>query len=323
MRVWSPAPRSSSAIGCVLSVAIAGAACNDPPPKAAWADAATAAIDASPGSLASGSGEADAAPSLVKGIPVPAASVVAMLNPYGSPAYAGPTGSIEGTISYAGDPPADQPTHADAAKCPRAEAVYGKTFRVGETTPQGKELLDAIVAVTGYKDFYVPEKRDAVAVEIDGCAITPRTITVTFGQKINIKNKGPEIIAPVIEQGTNAVMMVAVPGAPDPISVYPRRPGRFGMTDHLGKSFMLNDVYVLLHPLHAVSDGHGHYRIDGVPVGKLTVNATHPAFASETNQPIEIFAGVVTKADLLVTPKKKDGGAPPATTPSSTARPPR
>lgn len=259
----------------------------------------------------------------MKAIPVPMASVLAMVNPYGSPAYTGPTGSIEGTISYAGDPPEDRPTHADPVKCPRAEAVYGKTFRLGDTTPQGKELLDAIVAVTGYKDTFVPEKNEAVPLEIDGCAITPRTIIATFGQRLDVKNKGPELIAPVIDQGMNAVMMVAVPRAPDPIALYPKRPGRFGLTDHLGKSFMLNDVYVLLQPLHAVSDAHGHYRIDGIPVGKLTVNATHPAFPSETNQPVEIFAGVVTKADLLVTRRKGDGGAPPPAAPSSSIRPPR
>jgi hypothetical protein len=290
-------------------------ACNDPP-KASWSDAS-----ASSGSDAAA--DTDAATTVMKAIPVPTASVLAVVNPYGSPAYSGPTGSVEGTISYTGEPPADQPTNADPTKCPRAEAVYGKKFRLGDSTAQGKELLDAIVAVTGYKDVYVPEKRESVAVEIDGCAITPRTITLTFGQKLDIKNKGPEIIAPVIDQGGSSVMMVAVPRAPDPISLYPKKPGRFGLTDHLGKAFMLNDVYVLLHPLHAVSDAHGHYRIDGVPVGKLLVNATHPAFSSETNQPIEIFAGVVAKADLLLTPRKRDGGAAPAPTPSSSIRPPR
>ncbi len=301
----------------ITVVAIGTIGCNDPP-KAAWTDAAGTSNDAAPGT------DPDAGV-VMKAIPVPAASILAMVNPYSSPAYTGPTGSIEGTISYVGDPPTDTPTKADPAKCPRGEAVYGKSFRLGDTTAQGKELMDTIVAVTGYKDFYVPEKHEAVNIEIDGCAITPRTITLTFGQKLDVKNKGPEIIAPLIDQGVSAVMMVAVPRAPDPISLYPKRPGRFGLTDHLGKTFMLNDVYVLLHPLHTVSDAHGHYRIDGVPVGKLTVNATHPAFASETNQPIEIRAGVVVKADLLVTQKKRDGGASSnvAPTPSSSIRPPR
>jgi hypothetical protein len=281
-------------------------ACNDPPK-------AQATDSGAPAAATSVATAADASP--IKAIPGPIEGVQAMVNPYDSPAYAGPTGSVEGTISYVGDPPEDRPTHADPQKCPRAEAVYGKAFRTGESTAQGKELLDAIVAVTGYKDFYVPERRESVPIEIDGCAITPRTITVTFGQKIDVKNKGPEILAPVIDQGTNAALMVAVPRAPDPIALYPKRPGRFGLTDHLGHAFMLNEVYVLLHPLHAVSDAHGHYRIDGVPVGKLTVNATHPAFSSEANQPIEIVAGVVTRADLLLTPKKRDAGAPASSAP--------
>jgi len=277
-------------------------------------------MDAGAASASTTAAAEDAGP--VKAIPVPIASVMQMVNPYGSPAYAGPTGSVEGTISYVGDPPEDRPTHADPVKCPRADAVYGKSFRLGDPTAQGKELLDAIVAVTGYKDFYVAEKKESVNATIEGCAIEPRTITLTFGQKLDIRNNSSEIIAPVIDQGLNAVMMVAVPRAPDPISLYPKRPGRFPLTDHMGKAFMQNDIFVLLHSLHAVSDAHGHYRIDGVPVGKLTVNATHPSFGSETAQPIEIFAGVVTKADLLLTRKKSDAGAPAPTT-SSTVRPPR
>jgi hypothetical protein len=242
-------------------------------------------------------------------IPTPSASVLAMINPNGLPAYTGPTGSLEGTIAYAGPPPKITPTRADPTKCPHAEEVYGREFRLGSDAQGGKELGDAIVAITGYEVF-VPEKQEGVAANIDGCATPSRTIAMTFGQRIEVKNTGPEIFAPQIDRATNGALMVAVPRAPNPIFLYPRKPGRYRMDDQMAHSFFVDDVFVMLQPLHAVTDARGHYRIDGIPVGKLKVNATHPAFANvAADKPVEIMAGVVGRADLLITRSAADAGA--------------
>ena len=306
---------SARACALVGAGAVIGA-CTDPQktgPAGGGVDAG-ASLSLADGATSNASG-ADAGPSstdgtdATKGSPIPAVQIAGVVNPNGAPAYAGPTGSLEGTISYAGDPPADVPVHADATKCPRANEVYGKEFRIGAATPSGSELADAIVAVTGYKDFYVPEQHEGVPISIDGCAISPRTTLATFGQRLEVRNIGSELIAPAIDQGLNAALMVAVPHAKDPIFLYPRKPGRFLMVDRLNHTFMRNDLYVLPNSLHAVSDLHGHYRIDGIPVGKLTVNATHPTFTSEANRPVEIISGVVAKADLLLTHKLPDAGA--------------
>jgi hypothetical protein len=255
--------------------------------------------------------DASAAATPVAVIPVPAASVLAMLNPHELPAYSGPTGSLEGTVAYVGPPPADTPTHANAEKCPHAEEVYGKEFRLGADSQGGKELGDAVVAVTEYEGF-IPEKKEGVAVQIDGCAASPRTIVLTFGQRIEVKNGGPEVFGPQIDRATNGALMIAVPRAPNPIFLYPRKPGRYRMDDQIGHTFFVNDVYAMLQPLHAVTDVHGHYRIDGIPVGKMKVSATHPAFSMfAANKPVEIMAGVVGHVDLLIT--RTDAGAPAPT----------
>ena len=70
----------------------------------------------------------------------------------------------------------------------------------------------------------------------------------------------------------------------DPVRIYPPRPGYFTLIDNEKHSWAQADVYALLHPLHAVSDRAGHYRIDGIPVGKLKVNPP-PGGGVVTQQP--------------------------------------
>ncbi|HVJ88576.1 MAG TPA: hypothetical protein VM580_02160, partial [Labilithrix sp.] len=59
--------------------------------------------------------------------PIPTASVAAKVNPEGLPAYTGPTGSVEGTISVMGDPAPETP--GDFKRCPDAAKMYGRAFR--------------------------------------------------------------------------------------------------------------------------------------------------------------------------------------------------
>src|SRR5205085_3109430 len=96
--------------------------------------------------------------------PVPTASVTKMLNPDSLPAYTGPTGSVEGTVTIKGLKAAATP--GDFHKCPDAEKSYGVLFREGE----GRALADVVIAITGYEGFYVPEKEETKQIVIRGCA---------------------------------------------------------------------------------------------------------------------------------------------------------
>src|SRR5688572_9870772 len=55
--------------------------------------------------------------------PIPTASVAAMVNPENLPAYAGPTGSVEGTVFVVGPPAPDNV--ADFRGCADASASWG------------------------------------------------------------------------------------------------------------------------------------------------------------------------------------------------------
>lgn len=238
--------------------------------------------------------------------PVPTASVNAAMNPDNLPPYAGPTGSIEGTVTVTGDPAPATP--ADFSRCADAEKTWGRRFREGPVGPNGaRQLADAIVAVTGYKGFYIPEQREAKQITIEGCGYTTRTATMTYGQRLEVKNVTPEFWTPVLEPGPNMVLMMATPKG-DPVKIYPKKPGHYLLMDR-DRKFAFVDVYAFLYPLHTSSDLAGHFRIDGVPVGKMKVSTTHPQIEGSADVEVTIAAGAVSKVDLTIKNVNRDAGA--------------
>jgi hypothetical protein len=287
---------------------------NAAPSSGAAPSAAAASSSAPPAPAASASSAAANG-----SFPMPQSALDEVLNPGHLPAYDGPTGSIEGTITVNGPPAPD--VKVDVVKCPAALDTYGKLFREGHPdTPGGSRwLADAVVVAVGYSGFYVPEKNEAVKETIGAasCAYSSRTIALTYGQRIEISNQTKLLFAPVIDQESTPAVMVAPPReSGDPVKIYPRRAGYFNLTDRM-QLFVREDLYVFRHPLHAVSDTSGHYRIDGLPVGKLEVGVHHPTIDADAKKPIEVVAGVVQRVDLELTYKPKptskvvDTGLPP------------
>jgi hypothetical protein len=236
----------------------------------------------------------------VNASPIPTASVAKMVNPDNLPAYTGATGSIEGTVTVKGLEPPKTP--ADFHRCPDAEKTWGTLFRVGD----GHALADAVVAVTGYEGFYVPEKEEAKQIVVRGCAFETRTLTMTFGQRISVKNETKELWTPILEPGANMVLRMATPGG-DPVFLYPKNPGHYLLRDR-DRRYTEVDVYTFLHPLHTATNLEGHYRIDGVPVGKMKVNARHPRIDFERTVEIEVKPAVIHKVDLVIEYSTPDAG---------------
>jgi hypothetical protein len=245
------------------------------------------------------------------GLPIPSASVAAAVNPNGLPAYEGPTGSVEGTITVVGPPAPDVPG-LSFEKCAAALDVYGKLFRSGKPVSPGgpRPLADALVAIIGYAGYYLPERNEAKRVTIgENCAYEARAISMTFGQRLEIDNKTKLLFAPSLAQTNFIALMVPPPQQQgEAVKLYPQHPGYFTLIDQL-QPYVREELYVMLHPLHAVSGIDGHYRIDGVPLGKLQVGARLNAIDAFVQAPVEVLAGVVQKVDITLTYTPKDGGA--------------
>jgi len=230
---------------------------------------------------------------------IPASAIEAMVNPDHLPPYSGPTGSIEGTVSVTGDPPADVPD-IDTSRCPDAKQIYGKAFRTGAKLDDGSlTLADALIVVTEYPGGFIAEKSQSKNVVIAGCAFDKRTIDMTFGQKLEIVNHDPKgFYAPVLSNMSMPAVMIPAPNG-DPITIYPEKPGYARVTDRLG-SALAGDLYTFQQPLHTVSDVSGHFRIDGIPVGSSKVSARLRTINNNVTKPIEIHDGVVARIDLVL-----------------------
>jgi hypothetical protein len=298
-----------TAVGA-LATAV-GCSRHRPEPTPPAGDAGAAA------SLSSSAPAASAAPEDPQAMP--AASIAAVVNPDGVPAYNGPTGSVEGTVLVKGPDSPDVPG-VSAPLCPAALDTYGKLFRAGQARADGlRPLADAVVVVIGYegRGYYIPEKDPAARVTVTpNCAYPTRTIAMTFGQWLEVSNDSKQPFGPYLEYVVGGAVRIAPPQqAGEPVKVYPPRAGHLSMRDRL-QPYVHEDVWVFRHPLHAVTDLAGHFRIDGVPLGPLKVGAELTATGSKTTAEVDVRENVVQNVELVLTYEPKpvramtDGGRP-------------
>jgi hypothetical protein len=241
---------------------------------------------------------------------MPAASVAAVVNPEGLMPYSGPTGSVEGTV-YVKGPAAPDVPDVSAPLCPAAMDTYGKLFRAGPARADGlRPLADALVVLTGYTGSFVPEKDTAAKAVIGpGCAYPTRTIAMTFGQWLEVSNDSKQPFGPFLEGVFQGAVRVAPPDrAGEPVKVYPPRAGHFILHDRL-QPFVREDVWVLRHPLHAVTDPSGHFRIDGAPVGALKLGVELSAIESHEVIDMDVHANVVQNTEVVLTYAPKSPAA--------------
>ena len=202
-----------------------------------------------------------------------------------------------------GDPPPEVPLRM-AAVCDGARDVYGRLFREGED----RVLADVLVAVTGYSAF-VPAKDEVVNVRIENCAYTYRTYSMTFGQRMDVINSDASIsYVPVLHGSRFTAVQVAVPASKsgvelktDPVRLYPQAPGQYLLGDYMMRTWMAAEVFVLKFPTHTVTGLDGRFRIEGIPVGDVNVDALLPAVDASESKKAAVRAGETTTVEFELT----------------------
>jgi hypothetical protein len=267
-------------------------------------------------------------------VPFDAKELSDIVNPDGKATYAGPVGAVEGRIVATGDPPLDQPEVVAQIpeNCAAARAVYGKLFREGE----GRALADVLVSVIGYHE-YIPAKEPAQRHVAKDCAFDTRTIALTLGQRVEVVSGDNQAYVPELLGEKGQPQIVATPGGQVASTLYPTKPGRFGLIDNL-RLFMKADVFVLKYATVVVTRIDGRYRIDGLPAGDLTLTAFLPATRATVQRTIKIEAQKTLSVDLelpfdakayqnavAARPGADAGTAPPSSgsAPSASGTPPR
>lgn len=238
--------------------------------------------------------------------PYAPAKVAHAVNPKNELPYTGPTGVVRGVVHLTGDA---APTSAVMfpPKCGEASATHGRLFRTG----QGGTLADALVTVIGY-DVFVPEVHEVKTVAIHGCALSKRTLGLTYGQRLEVSNTDSvESYMPYLEGAPGKAVMVAVPGG-SAVKLYPTEPGaHLRLRDQLDKPWLFADVFVLKFPTHDVTGLDGKYEITRVPVGHMRVSAYLPAIEWRAEKEVDVKEGDNT-VDFELTWKRggADAGTP-------------
>jgi hypothetical protein len=237
---------------------------------------------------------------IASSLPIDPALVSAAVNPKGDAPYTGPTGTISGVVTIAGDPAPDMPEVVARipADCASAKDTYGKLFREGP----GRGLADVVVGVTGYSG-YLPEDSGAQIADASGCAWNSRTYVLTFGQSLDVRSRDSRPYVPDLMGAHLKAQLVALPRG-DAIHLYPEQPGRYQLTDSM-RLFMLADVIVVKFPTHAVTGLDGRFVIPHVPVGKVKVSALLPATLVQSEKEVEVHAGELLEVPLVLNFERK------------------
>ncbi|MBW2525706.1 MAG: hypothetical protein JRI23_16100 [Deltaproteobacteria bacterium] len=244
-----------------LCLALSGCP-SDPPGRT---DAAPSAAPSGPAASA-----ATSQPAATAQAGIPKTLIAQTLNPNSEPPYAGPTGTLRGVIRVEGDPPPSQSVSIPPG-CGAAAATYDKLFRVG----QDDTLADVLVAVVGYRG-YVPPKTDRQSVDIFECAYSRRTVALTFGQYLEVRNRDERrSYLPVLIGARLPAKLVVAPK--QAVKLYAPKPQRYLLVDEMGNRHMKADVFVLKYPTFQVTGLDGRYEIRGIPVGEAQVSALLPA----------------------------------------------
>jgi hypothetical protein len=210
--------------------------------------------------------------------------------------YSGSTGSVEGTITIAGDAAPDITPYLDKipGTCADAQGFYGRLFREGPN----RQVADVLVAVTEYHG-YVKPKSDHVQVLARGCSWDRRTIALTFGQRIEVRSGDSQAYVPQLLGAPSGALLVAVPKG-DAVPVLPMEPGHYVLIDSM-RLYSKADVFVLRYPTTDVTGPDGHFRIDGVPVGPAKLSAMLPSTGSTGAKPVTIESNRTAHVDLVLT----------------------
>lgn len=163
-----------------------------------------------------------------------------------------------------------------------------------------RALAGMLVTASDFRR-YRPKKPVVHHLRIERCALRPQSIAMTQGDRLVLENLDAFPFAPLSAPAYDAKPLVRgesrfVPTTPatiEPIACSSDAP--------CGRS----DVFVLRHPVHAVTDVHGAFQIENFPAGELVrLTAIHPLF-EEAETLVWLEPGQQARVELTVRPKAR------------------
>jgi hypothetical protein len=228
----------------------------------------------------------------------------------------GPTATLTGHVHLA--PGASLPAYAsldlvrrplrlsaDRGEIPQECVAANEKARMPvQVTPDGK-LTNIVVAASDFTRVHEREPK-IHEVAIEHCQLEPPIIAATGGDVLALSNKDKFPFEPLVGPSyagsplKERIKLPLFPGGIDSIMC------------SLGAPCGRTDMVVFFHPVHAVTDEHGAFRITNFPASELVrVNAWHPLF-EETNTFVWLEPGQQSNVELVLTPRARFVPPPPS-----------
>jgi plastocyanin len=190
------------------------------------------------------------------------------------------TGSISGTISFAGTPPPRQPIDMDMdPAC--ALSVKGQNLAEAVIVNDGKLENVFIYVKDGLEGYAIPKAAQPAVLDQVGCRYTPHVLGLVAGQRLRILNS---------DNATHNVHPMAKNNPQWNESQMPKDAPKERTFSNLElllpitcnqHPWMKMYVNVVGNPFFAVSDGQGNFKIPGLPPGTYTNADVHEKLGTQ------------------------------------------
>lgn len=211
-------------------------------------------------------------------------------------AAAAPSGSVEGTVIFEGEPP-------EAAALRVTDPACGAVAADDVVVARGK-LKDVLVRVKG--KLPPPPKGALPPVVIDqrGCRYTPRVVGILPGQQLQVRNSDGTFHNVHGTVGGKLAWNRPAPQGSAPLVLDGARAGE--VIDLTCDVHPWMRAYAVVHDsaAFAVTDEAGHFAIGNLPPGRYTLEAWHPVLGTRS---LDIQIGSGGKAGVTARLSYKRG----------------
>jgi plastocyanin len=207
-------------------------------------------------------------------------------------------GSVTGTISFKGDAPSQIPI--DTSQDPACALSDPKQFSSEQYLVQHGDLANVYIYIqSGLSDRVYAAPVTPVVLNQKGCRYIPHVLAVMAGQPIEVHtsdmtmhNVHPE---PTLPANHESDITQAPMG--QPVTMRFPQPETMISVRCNNHPWMEAFINVAPNPFFAVSDGDGHYQIQGLPPGTYKLAAVHEKLG-EKDTTITVAAHAATTANF-------------------------
>ncbi len=214
-----------------------------------------------------------------------------------------PYGSIAGTITLTGSPPAAETVsiHQDREACGSEQTVH-------KVRGENGGLMNVVVRITdvpsssaaGFEErasaWREEQRATPATLDQSGCVFAPHIVLVTTRQQLEVLNNDGIMHNVHTKSRENRAVNKSMPKFLKKIKIRFREAEIIPVRCDVHR-WMQAYIVVADHPYYAVTDEDGSFALPGIPAGVYTLEAWHPELGTKTVE-VEVTQGQVSETSI-------------------------